>query len=410
MRAAWAVAGATLLALPASAQEPVPQLRPFGAPFYWLNLTANDRLPIRERQLVFMDGITGPQVPAPKRQGLTPRLSFGLESRSKTGGGPSDSDTIATLTPGLAYTKLFPKGSFVADLTWESAQHFDQESFSDALANFSGDAQLSYSLDERNRLSALFGYAELRDTGDALLTGFLPASATISVRNTILTWSHEFDENRVLDLLASNILSATDQPGAPDITTNSFSALYAQNLNNRDLLEAVFYYDNVAFENSSTDNVWSGFARWTRDFSPRLSIRGELGIIATDAGTGRSYPKLGGAVIHTTQNARYELSAARDFISVPGVDGLLRTDLIRAQAHLRLARALQLQGSIERQYLKGISATPIDTQTTSLDLGLSYAVDKNTWLWTRLRGNREKSAGLTQRDTRVYFGLSRSFN
>ncbi len=385
------------------------ELRPYGAPAYWLNATPDDRLPIRERQLVFLEGITGPRVPSPKRQGLTPRLSFALESRDKSSG-VGGTDTIASLTPGFGYYKVWPRMVVSGDLTWESAQHFDQEQFSDVFANVSADAQLSYSLDERNRLAGFIGYARLRDTGDAIISGFLPPNTIVSVRNTTLTWSHTLDQRRYFDFGVSNVHSTTDRPGLPDITTNSFSVLYASALNGRDLLEGVLFYDNIAFEGSGTDDVVTAFARYTRDFGERLSVRGELGIITTSADGGREYPKIGAALVQTGRNARYALEAGREIIAVPGIDGPLLSDLIRGTAHVRFAPAWQVQAVVEQQYLTGLGPTQLDSTVSSFDVGLSYATNRNTWLWARAKASRESSAGQTQTDRRFYFGVSHSFN
>jgi len=392
-------------AFPVWAQED----RDFAEPQYWLNNTPDLRLPIRERQVNWFTGITGPRPPEPKKSGWTPRLSFGVESRDKSSG-IGGTDTIATLTPGLSYTKYSQRWWLGADLTFDIAKHYDQEQFSYEDPNVIADIQAVYALSENSSLSAFADYSRLRDTGDAIQDGFLPPNTIISRRTVTLVWANELTRRDNLEVLYSNTHEAIDRPLQPDTTSDTVSLLYGRKLSERDLLEGIFYYDRVAFEGLQNDTVRSASARYTRDMGERLSFSFEAGGISTSAAGGRDYPKFGVNVAHTTSNARYELSIDRDIITIAGLASLTRSDLITASGHFRIMNGLQLQALAEHQRLKGLGLTALDTQVTSLELALSYAVNRNVWIWARLRESRQKSGLFNENDTRVYLGVSRTFN
>ncbi len=392
-------------AFPVRAQDD----RDFAVPQYWINKTSDLRLPIRERQVGWFTGITGPRPPEPKKSGWTPRLSFGVESRDKSSG-IGGSDSIATLTPGLSYTKYSRRWWLGADLTFDVAKHFDQEQFSYEDPNVIADLQASYALSENSTISAFADYSRLRDTGDAIQDGLLPANTIVSRRTVTLVWANELTRRDNLEILYSNTHEAIDRPLQPDTTSDTVSLLYGRKLSERDLLEAIFYYDRVAFEGLHDDTVRSASARYTRDMGERLSLSFEAGVLSTSAAGGRDYPKFGANIVHTASNARYELSIDRDIITIPGLASLTRSDLITASGHFRIANGLQLQALAEHQRLKGLGLASIDTQVSSLELALSYAVNRNVWIWARLRESRQKSGVFNENDTRVYLGISRTFN
>lgn len=406
--AAVAVAGAGLVGWePAAAQDR--NLRPFATPLFWLNSTPDLRLPIRERNIYWFTGIAGPRPPAPKKAGLTPRLSFGVESRDQTLG-IGGTDTIATLTPGLAYTKYARRWSLGADVTFDLSKHFDQEQFSFQDPNVIADAQFIYSLSPQDSLTALASYSRLRDTGDAVLDGVLPVNTVISRRDLSLAWSHRPARRTTVEFLVSNRHEAVDRPLQPDITVNTANALFGRAVTERDLIEAIAYFDHVQFENSGSDNVGSVFGRYTRDMGDRLAVSAELGGLSTTAAGGRSYPKFGAVVTHTAQNAKYEFRASRDIITIPGLRSLVRNDNVSVTGLIRFSRGLQLQALAERQLLKGLGPVPVDIQVNAAELALSYAASRNVWIWARLRESHRKSGQIRNNDTRVYIGVSRTFN
>lgn len=395
----------TSAAFPVWAQDD----RDFAEPRYWINSTSDLRLPIRERQVYWFTGITGPRPPAPKKSGWTPRLSFGVESRDKTTG-IGGTDTIATLTPGLSYLKRSQRWLFGADVTVDASKHFDQEQFSFEDPNVIADMQAFYAISPHNTLAAFAGYSRLRDTGDAIQDGFLPPNAIISRRNVTLVWKNELTRRDDLEVLLSNTHEAIDRALQPDITSDTFSILYGRQLSERDLLEGILYYDHVAFEGLHNDTVRSASARYTRDMGERLSLSFEAGGLETSAAGGRDYPKFGANIVHTASNARYEVSVDRDIIAIPGLASLTRSDLIAVSGYFRIANGLQLQAIAEYQDLKGLGPTQLDTQVSSLELALSYAIDRNVWIWARLRESHQKSNLFRENDTRVYLGISRTFN
>lgn len=391
---------------PAAGQETD---RSFGDPRHWLNDGPELRLPIRERPLIWYDGIDAPRLPAASRSGWTPRLSFVLESRDRTeaAGG---SDTVATLVPGLSVVHRTRRWALDADLTFNLSRNFGQEQLSDEDQNLLADAQVGYALTPRDTLWAFAGYTRLSDIDTVLEGGLLPESTVIGTRSLSTSWQRSLTASRSFELEYANSYQDINPPGQPDITLNRLSAVYAAFPVPMARVETVLSIDNAEFEGLGRDNTGAAFARYTRELDDRLALSGELGLLRTTADGGRSYPKIGGSVAQTFRYTRLALELERSVEPVPGLSDLNLIDRLAASAHIRLAPGTQVQFQAERLLLDQLNPTGSDIQTSTLELSLSHALSRNMWLWGRVRDSRGSSGGQRERDTRLYFGLSRSFD
>lgn len=380
--------------------------RPFAEPLFWLNMTPEDRLPIRERLLIPQGGLTALAPPASRRSGLTPWVGFAFEvNNSGTSG-----DTVLTFAPGMRYRYNAPRLSIEANYAAEAGLHLQRTELSRAIQGHGGFASLNYALNDRSRLSFVNVFSDTRDLRNAPVQGVLAAGTRLISNRAVLGYRYSPSQRSLLDVNWSNGQSWVLSPGSTDISENTVSARYQYALSGTASLTAGASAGWIDLGTTGGASRLSADLVFTRDLGQRMAVDGTLGVIHTSEDGGHTLPNIGVSLTHTNRFARYRLSATRDVIAVPGLRDLANSDEIKGQALLRLDRGLILDISMGLQQLDIYDAAGTEVSVVSASGKLSYALRNSMWASVQIELNRERSGGTTQMDKRLIFGLSRSFD
>lgn len=400
-RLIWVLSAVIGLTLPTAVLSQ--DLRP---PESWLNTTSNDRLPIRERKLEFPEDTTAPKPPAPKRSGWTPRLSFALETQDRD----VADNTRATLTPGLSFESASERAFAAADLSFEMTENFDVSGLSSGFANPQAQGLFSYTLTERTRLSAFGGLSRLTDGTQQALTGFVPRDTETEQVNVSGSLEHRLTDRFDIQVDLGATWQSSDQANVFDVDTTDFDVTFGALVNEITRVEAHLRYLAADFSGNRDAELWEADITYLRRASPRLSYSASIGAQLADGVTSTEHLKVGAEANFTTRNAIYTLDAGSDVVGVIGLTNLVRIEQIAASGHWRLGRGWQLQAGLERQWLEELNLAKTNTTLTEANLGISYAIQRNTWAWIRAILAESETGGTTSRDNRISIGLTQTFN
>lgn len=380
--------------------------RLFAEPQYWLNMTPDVRLPIRERLLDPQTGITAWAPPPSKRSGLTPWIGMGFEVNN-TGG---VSDSVFTITPGFRYRYDTPRLSFAAEYAVEAALHLERSNLSRALQGHGGFARLAYALDERSHLTFHNIFSDTRNVRDAPLLG--PLSNGIRLVSNTFVAGYSFSPSRrsKLDITWTNSANLVGTPVRPNIHENTLAGRYQYALSETTGIATALSagWINMGFGNSASR--LSADVTYTHDFGPHLAASGTIGVLHTSARRGTTIPRLGATLVHANRFARYELAASRDIIAIPGLRNLARSDEITGKALMRLKPGLILDMSLGYQRLGIYNAAATKSSVVSASGKLSYALRRDVWIWAQLEVSRESTGPTSQNNNRLIIGFSRNLS
>ncbi len=383
--------------------------RPFAQPLYWLTMKPDDRLPIRERLLVPQVGLTGKAPPPSRRTGLSPWVSGGMEFNN----GDASGDPVLTFAPGVSFRHVGRRLSFSGGYALEAAMHARRSDLNRLVQGHGGFATLTYALGPRTQLSLFDILSDSRDTRDAPLQGAV-VGATRLVSNTLVAGlRHAPGRRSLVDLSYHDSLFLIAAPGAADLRETGLTASYHHALSETASLSALASLTRFDFAGAPGAARLLAEAGYTRDLGARLALSFGLGVVHGGGvhgarSTDHTRLRYRGEVVHTNRFARYRLGAEGDIIAVPGLSHLARSDEISGSALLRLAPGLVLDVSMGLQRIGVLDPGATEVSVVSASGTLSYALNRDLWLWTQLELSRERSGGTTRDDNRLVIGVSRS--
>jgi hypothetical protein len=380
--------------------------RQFAEPLFWLNMTPDNRLPIRERLLIPQGGLTAMAPPSSQRAGLTPWIGLAFEVNDSGTSG----DSVLTFSPGMRYSLVTPRLTFEAEYALETGLHLQRSDLSRIIQGHGGYANLSFALDNRSQLSFGNFFSDSRDLRNAPVQGVLAPDARLISNRSVLNYRYSPSRRSLLDVTWTNGQNWIQSPGAVDISENTLSTRYKYALTEITSLESTASAGWYDLGTKGGASRLSADVSLIRDFGQRLAFSGTLGMIHTSEDGGQTLPNIGVSLIHTDRFARYSLSAVRDIIAVPGLSDLAHSDEVKGQALLRLDRGLILDVSMGLQRLSVYDAAGTDVLVATASGKLSYAVRDNFWVWAQVELKQERSGGITQTDNRLIVGLSRSLD
>lgn len=380
--------------------------RPFGEPVHWLNVGPENRLPIRERELVEQPSMTNLAPPDPRRSGWMPWIGTSLELNNT---GP-DGDAVLTVTPGLRYRAQSRRLRFSADYAFEAAEHLVQSSLSDAVRSHGGTLSLGFDLSPNTTVNLFESFSQTQDTLSAAVRGPVRNATRLTTNALTLSLSHRLSARTFFEVTLDHGLKYTDAPNASDIDEGSLAFVLSYALSETERLRAGFDAGYVNIGARRDVSTVAADVTYARDLGARLSFSGTLGVLHSSSKNGYTVPKLGASLVATDLNARYELSLDRDLVSVAGLGNLVQSDQLSGTGKWRLGKGLIWDARMEYQVLSLLNRQGTEINVTSAGTGMSYALNNDLWLWAQYEYSRERSAGSTRIDNRVFLGISRNLD
>jgi hypothetical protein len=385
--------------------------RPFGEPLHWRNMLAEDRLPRRERPLV-SGPLAAPTPPPPRRgTGLRPYASTAAEFRDNVFLTSDDevSDVVLSVAPGVAYLGLGPNWTVTGDAAVEAAHFVEESDESRVINGLTASLGGSWAVSPTFSVDAFNGYAETRESGEALVPDQLPPLTRTRINVFVATARTRPAERWNASAGYRNTLQFTEAADRSDVVEHVGEVRVDYALGPTLRVGGVYEPGVIDFSEGALEWTQAGRLTTALDLGERVTLDAHAGVVATGADGGRVFADAGGSASVSWRDLVLTAAAGRELLGAVGVEDPVFTSRVTVGALARLRRGLLLDARLENRWLTVLDADDTDVVTTEAEARLSYAVADDLWVWARYRFKRDDPGGDIITANRVLLGVTRDF-